>query len=52
MIKIVEDMPNRVNGLAHALDTEQKFRRLCDEWKTQRRHEPSTMKAVLLPAYQ
>jgi hypothetical protein len=29
-----------------------KFIRLRDEWKAQRGHEPSTMKTVLLPAYQ
>ena len=31
---------------------EKKFIRLRDEWKRQRGHEPSTMKVVLLPAYQ
>src|SRR6266700_1300154 len=31
---------------------EQKFIRVRDAWKTQRGHEPSTMKAVMLPAYQ
>jgi hypothetical protein len=29
-----------------------KFIRLRDEWKAQRGHEASTMKTVLLPAYQ
>ena len=29
-----------------------KFTRLRDEWKAQRGHEPSTMKVVMLPAYQ
>ncbi len=31
---------------------EKKFARLRDEWKSQKRHEPSTMKTVMLPAYQ
>lgn len=31
---------------------ERKFIRLRDEWKSQARHEPSTMKIVMLPAYQ
>ena len=31
---------------------ENKFIRLRDEWKGQRRHEPSTPKVVLIPAYQ
>ncbi len=30
----------------------EKFDRLRNEWKRQRRHEPSTAKSVLLPAYQ
>jgi hypothetical protein len=29
-----------------------KFLRLKDEWQHQRGHEPSTMKVVMLPAYQ
>lgn len=40
-----------LNGMARAAQ-EEKFIRLRDEWKTQRRHEPSTMKLVMLPAYQ
>lgn len=40
------------NGKAPAVDIEKKFVGLRDEWKSQRRHEPSTMKSVLLPAYQ
>jgi hypothetical protein len=40
------------NGKARAALIEKKFVRLRDEWKGQRGHEPSTMKAVLLPAYQ
>jgi hypothetical protein len=39
------------NGLLQA-NLEKKFLRLRDEWKAQRGHEPSTMKTVLLPAYQ
>jgi hypothetical protein len=31
---------------------EEKFTRLKNEWKKQRGHEPSTMKVVMLPAYQ
>jgi hypothetical protein len=31
---------------------EKKFFRLRDEWKAQRGHESSTMKTVMLPAYQ
>jgi hypothetical protein len=31
---------------------EEKFNRLRDEWKKQRGHEPSTIKAILLPPYQ
>ncbi len=31
---------------------EHKFTRLRDEWKAQRRHESSTQRLVLLPAYQ
>jgi hypothetical protein len=31
---------------------QKKFFRLRDEWKVQRRHESSTMKMVMLPAYQ
>lgn len=40
------------NGKPRPGQLEKKFIRLRDEWKTQRGHEPSTMKAVLLPAYQ
>jgi hypothetical protein len=39
------------NGRARSV-VEDKFLRLRDEWKAQRGHEPSTTKAVLLPAYQ
>ena len=31
---------------------ERKFIKLRDEWKTQRGHEPSTAKIILIPAYQ
>ena len=31
---------------------EKKFNRLRDEWKAKRGHEPSTMKLILIPAYQ
>ena len=31
---------------------EKKFLRLRDEWKSKRGHEPSTMKVMMLPAYQ
>jgi hypothetical protein len=40
-----------LNGTARVAP-EKRFIRLRDEWKTQRGHEPSTMKAVMLPAYQ
>jgi hypothetical protein len=40
------------NGKDRAVQIERKFMRLRDEWKAQRGHEPSTMKSVLLPAYQ
>jgi len=40
-----------LNGMAQAAQ-EKKFIRLRDDWKAQRRHEPSTMKLVMLPAYQ
>ena len=43
---------NERNGKARAAHIEKKFIRLRDEWKAQRGHEPSTMKCVLLPAYQ
>ena|SRR5579862_7275373 len=45
-----------LNGSVHAVDlhleVEKRFVRLRDEWKVQRRHESSTLKVVLLPAYQ
>jgi hypothetical protein len=41
-----------VSTTTNQASLEMKFLRLRDEWKTQRGHEPSTMKAVLLPAYQ
>ena len=31
---------------------EKKFNRLRDEWKAKRGHEPSTMKIILIPAFQ
>jgi hypothetical protein len=37
---------------ARAAWVEKKFFRLRDEWKAQRGHESSTMKTVMLPAYQ
>ncbi len=40
------------NGKTRSAEIEKKFLRLCDEWKAQRGHEPSTMKSVLLPPYQ
>jgi hypothetical protein len=40
------------NGKAQTAEVEKKFIRLRDEWKAERGHEPSTMKTVLLPAYQ
>src|SRR6266849_3736082 len=40
------------DGQAQAAQIAGKFFRLRDEWKAQRGHEPSTMKAVLLPTYQ
>jgi hypothetical protein len=40
-----------LNGTARVVQ-EGRFVRLRDEWKTQRGHEPSTMKTVMLPAYQ
>lgn len=57
MIELTEDQRQRsgtaVNGAEPEIaEVEKKFIRLRDEWKMQRSHEPSTMKAVLLPAYQ
>jgi hypothetical protein len=46
------DAIDELNGKARAAQIEKKFIRLRDEWKTQRGHESSTMKSVLLPAYQ
>ena len=44
---------NVESGGEAALDqVETKFIKLRDEWKNQRGHEPSTMKLVMLPAYQ
>src|SRR5258708_6200663 len=40
------------NGNTRIAEIEGKFIRLRDEWKAQRGHEPSTMKLVMLPAYQ
>jgi hypothetical protein len=57
MIELTEEKRlgsgNAVNGAGSKIaEIEKKFIRLRDEWKSQRGHEPSTMKAVLLPAYQ
>src|SRR5438128_5939257 len=40
------------NGKAAGAQLLRKFNRLRDSWKAQRGHESSTMKSVLLPAYQ
>jgi hypothetical protein len=59
MIELTEEQRQRpgsakpVNSVDPEIaEIETKFIRLRDEWKMQRGHEPSTMKAVLLPAYQ
>lgn len=44
--------PYAAGGDAQRAQIEAKFIRLRGEWKAQRRHEPSTMKTVMLPAYQ
>ena len=45
-----EDSPEEV--LESPESPKQKFMRLRDEWKIQRRHESSTVKMVMMPAYQ
>ena len=46
---VVDSATDTSNGSTRMAQVEKKFVRLRDEWKAQRGHEPSTMKAVLLP---
>jgi len=44
--------PTERDRQSASVPVEQKFIRLRDEWKAQRGHESSTMKVLMIPAYQ